>query len=237
MSSWKSVQETTPCFIINLDRSPDRMASSQERVQEAGFVNISRFSAVDAAHVDLTSHWKSHGSPHFGSDSDFTSHIGEQGCMLSHLNLWRHISDNRIHSAFVFEDDVLFHSLWDTLAGEYYDKTPKDFDILFMGSQIEHLSTQHVVQVPVYCTHAYMITNKGAKTLYEYVTTNIDGVRAIDCMLRDGMCMSDKPFTWYAWNGMMYPDNRRGINHHWKIRNTGLVYQDEKHGTLIKPRQ
>jgi len=225
-----------PCFLINLDRSTDRLTTSMRRIHDAGFRNVTRFPAVDALDTKTLAETFAVHNISVGSDHSFNEHIGEQGCTLSHLNLWKHIIEKEIPKAIVFEDDLRFHSQWTDLANMYFEKTPDDFHILYLGSQIEHPTEHEILQVPVYCTHAYVISYEGAKVLYNYITTDPKGMRVIDCMLRDAMCDSPPPFKWYAWNGMMHPDLARGNNPNWVIRNTGLVYQDESFETLIKPR-
>ena len=53
------------------------------------------------------------------------------------LKVFLTIVQNKIPISTIFEDDVLFHTEWDTLALEYYKNTPKDFDIIYMGNQID----------------------------------------------------------------------------------------------------
>ncbi len=224
-----------PCYIINMDRCSDRLAKATTVIHEAGFHHVMRWKAVDATVDDLTTAWAVHGSPVMSDDPDFYKYLGEQGCALSHLNLWKHIIDTKIPTAVVFEDDVSFHKDWHTLAPQYYTDTPKDWDILYLGSQIDGDHPERVLQTHVYCAHAYVITLEGARRVYDYITKECK-MYAIDSMLRDGMLRERHPFTWYVWNGMMYPDMQRGSNPHWVIRNTGLVFQDETAGTFLKPR-
>lgn len=226
-AKWQDI----PCFVINMDRCADRLEQSMTRVHNAGFRNVTRWRAIDAKVDDLSTAW----SIHCSKNRTFTQYPGEQGCALSHLNLWKHIIEHQIPKAVVFEDDVLFHSDWDTLAPQYFAETPNDWDILYLGSQIDGEHQARVIQTRVYCTHAYMVTLQGAKKLYDFVL-NATQMCVIDCILRDGMLMETPPFVWYVWNGMMYPDSRRGTNPHWVIRNTGLVYQDDSAGTFVKPR-
>lgn len=237
MMQWEAIKENGTCFIINMDRNAERYEQSVGRIKRAGFMNVERFAAVDATRSeDLKREWARHSNCKFGRDPSFIVNKGEQGCNLSHMNCWLHIIEKRLPYAVIFEDDVLFHKDWLAIAKSYFDATPKDFDILFMGSQIQGGSGDMIVSVPVYCTHAYIITLEGARKLYDFMITYSEGMCVIDCMLRAGMCMKEPPFKWYAWNGMLYPDENRGVNPHWVIRNTGLVYQDEACGSDIKQR-
>lgn len=236
MDSWSTFQQATPCYVINMDRCPHRLDSSIKNIVAAGFSDITRFAAIDAINDDLNKAWAVHGYPRLSDDESFNTHIGEQGCALSHLSLWKSIIQNQLPLCVVFEDDVCFHTNWNTLAKQYWDETPKDFDILYLGSQILSESNDCIVQTPLYCTHAYVITLEGAQKLYNHAIHHPRGLYTIDCILYDAMKSDDKLFVWYAWNASMHPDPRRGVNAHWVIRNSGLVFQDETAGTFVKPR-
>lgn len=240
MYEWKDILQA-PCFVINMDRCKERWDASFQRIQEAGFQNIHRFRAVDAKHDSLSDAWHIHGSPTFDkNDEEFVSFPGKQGCMLSHLHLWKKIIDENIPVAVVFEDDVCFHGQWGSLAPRYYSYTPKDFDILYVGSQIDYWIDGHIVQTPVFCTHAYIITQSGARIVYDLLLRDPNGVRTIDCMLIDHMkaCVFRQvqcPFQWYVWNGLKFPEREALIDRHWAKRNTGLVFQDVSLGTYVRP--
>lgn len=239
--TWTSIAQART-FVVNMDRCVERWEVSKKRIEDAGFCNVERFRATDAAHDDLKAAWAQHGSPKFDpSDKAFVTYPGTQGCMLSHLNIWKKMIDENIEVAVIFEDDVLFHTHWSTLAPRYYEATPKDFDILFMGNQIEHMIDGHIIQTPVFCTHAYVITQKGARILYERLLQDPLGLRAIDCMLIDHMKAKHYrgvpcPFVWYVWNGSKFPDKSSASKDpRVAKRNTGLVFQDIDLGTFIRP--
>lgn len=221
------------CFIVNLDRCPERYEYSYDNIKKAGFNNIERISAVDAKKDDLKKEWEKHGSPKFDpGDTEFDVYTGKQGCMLSHLNLWKHIIENNIKIATVFEDDVRFHKDWEKLAPAYFKITPGEFDLLYLGGQIDFMMDGHVIMSPTFCTHAYTITLDGAKKLYKLLTECPKGVRTIDCMLLDLMkeVLQNKlqNFRWYVWNGTYFPDPFATADPDWAKRNTGLVFQDPK---------
>lgn len=238
--TWDDIRNA-PCFVINMDRCKDRLEKSVARIREAGFERAERFRAVDAVHDPLGDAWQIHGNPMFDpSDTEFVTYPGKQGCMLSHLHLWKKIIDEGIPMAVVFEDDVCFHSKWGALAPRYYASTPKDFDILYLGSQIDFWMDGHIVQTPVFCTHAYVITGQGARILYNLLLQDPKGVRTIDCMLIDHMKErvfrgTESRFQWYVWNGLKFPEEGALSDPHWAKRNTGLVFQDVSLGTFVRP--
>lgn len=243
-----------PAFIINMDRCTDRLDESTKRIIAAGFKDIRRWRAVDAknAHA-LEEGWRVHGSPKKDPDRpEFEEFKGEQGVALSQLSLWKYIVDNRIPRAVIFEDDVAFHKDWETLASVFWNATPKDFDVLYIGNQLEMYMPGEILQVPVYCLHAYIVTLEGAQKLYDCVLRRPQGMCAIDSVLIEymwkhihdlveaarinAMTCPPPPFTWYAWNATGYPDEKATEHPEWRKRNTGLVFQDVKFGTYIRSR-
>jgi GR25 family glycosyltransferase involved in LPS biosynthesis len=225
------------CFIINLDRCPERYKFAKENIAAAGFNpdKTHRFNAIDAKKDDLKAAWAKHGSPAFDKgDTEFTVYTGKQGCMLSHLDLWKFMINNNIKVATVFEDDVCFHKDWKTLAPAYLDITPGNFELLYLGGQIDYMMDGNVIMTPTFCTHAYVITLEGAKKLYKLLTECPRGVATIDCMLLELMKqvvfggVEPPHFIWYTWNAIMFPDPFALADPDWAKRNTGLVFQDPK---------
>ena len=230
-----------PAFVVNLDRCQERLATCLPRIAEAGFKNLQRWKGTDACDADMSAFTAHLTTIKFNSSDDefCTSYPGKRGCFLSHINLWKHIMDSKIPLAVVFEDDVRFHKDWATLAPRYWDSTPKDFHIMYMGSQMDAMRPEHITIVPVFCTHAYVITLAGATHLYNLLLNDPCGVRTIDCMLIDHMkaaMYDDTPpaFTWYVWNGTMFPDQFVAEDRY-KKRNTGIVFQDPMFVSDVRP--
>jgi GR25 family glycosyltransferase involved in LPS biosynthesis len=150
--------------------------------------------------------------------------------------------EKEIPCAIIMEDDVEFHQRWHELAPRYWQATPKDFDVLYIGNQMDAPASGNIVIVPVYCTHAYIITLQGAKAFYDLCVKCPTGTRMMDCMINDSMRKSFEtngehmPFTWYVWNASMFPDsNMYKRPDYWAIRNTGLVFQDAEFGSHVRP--
>lgn len=222
-------------FIVNLNGEPERLAQTVERVLEAGFQNLKRAEAINGYkdRDKATALWKVHGI--IADQLQFKPHA--QGCMLSHLGIWKHIIDAKLPYAIVFEDDVLFHKDWDLLAHQYYRGTPKDADMIYMGhhcgNAIEHL---HIARLPAFCTNAYFVTLEGAHKLYRMIVTYPypDGV-AIDVMLYqlqrlilDKENKDNDDLVWYCWNTAMFPDETslEKITLDSQHKDKGLVFQE-----------
>ncbi|MHB2264171.1 glycosyltransferase family 25 protein [Aliihoeflea sp. PC F10.4] len=99
---------STPVFVINLDRSPDRYARVAESAARNG-IEIERVPGVDGATLDLTS------LP--GVETGTFSRVngrpmlkGEAGCYLSHMKAICIFLDSGAETALICEDDVDFTS-------------------------------------------------------------------------------------------------------------------------------
>lgn len=231
-------------FIINLDRKPDRLAKATKRIQKAGFTNVNRFQAIDGLHDDMPILWiEQHGAPTFdptdGKFNDPVNHPHHQAIMLSHLSVLKEIIDKKIPWSIVFEDDIVFHQKWDALAPKYFEITPPNYDMLYMGHHCGCGFDAHVARIPVYCLQAYGITLEGAQLLYDKIIKEPKGVRTIDCMIWDYMCAAlQNPLTtqdaerpegflnWYAWNGEQFPDKDARKNPECAHKDQGLVFQE-----------
>lgn len=228
-----------PAFVVNMDACTDRWAAVVPRLASAGFTSVERWPAVDARNpADLARAWAAVGNPPFDPrDVKFTIFPGKQGCTLSHLLLWRHIAESGAPYAVVFEDDAFFHERWHELAPAYMEATPANWDILYMGAQLAAPPpSAHIARVPVFCTHAYVVTAAGAQRLYDALMTCATGFSIVDCMLIHYMKIQACPFNWYVWNATMYPDvNAAADNKEWAQRNHGLVFQDATMGSFVEP--
>ena len=241
-ASWADILNGT-CKVINLNRNPERWDAVQNTLRGAGFTNIERVAAVDAKNSnELQEAWALFGNPKFSDwDQEFVSYPGKQGCFLSHMKIWKQILDEKLPWVTVFEDDVIFHQKWSELAPQYFEITPKHFDVLYLGAQFEFPSKFHVDCGPVFCTHAMIVTYEGAKKLYDMCLECTKGVYTIDCMIIDKMkyqlFSGDKsnPLHWFVWNGQMYPTEQIHMPKGWTKRNSGLVFQDEAFGSEVRP--
>lgn len=233
MNTWDEIQ-AAPAYVVNMDRQPDRLQVSTRRMADAGYTNIIRWRATDGRTDDLDAAWKAHGSPkldahdiHFVNVAD---HPYKQGTLLSHLSLWKHIINNEIPVATIFQDDIVFHKDWHQLAPAYFEAMPKDFQMCYMGHHCGCGLPYEILRVPVYCDHAVIITLAGARILYDRILREPDGVRTIDCIIHDFQVKDvheGVPFlNWYAWNAERFPDDTVQKNPEHGHKDQGLVFQD-----------
>lgn len=221
-----------PAFLISVDQTKERFHNSVQRIREAGFQDIRVFEAVKGNSPDtLAEEWSKHPTTY---DKKHL-HAGPAGCLLSHLGVLKRIIDENHSAAVVFEDDVLFHTQWHGLAPQYYLHTPKGADMIYMGhhcgNAIPHLA---IYRIPVYCTHAYVVTKRGAQRLYEILTKYpYDFTHQIDMMLvmiQNEIMRGESQFAldWLVWNTEQFPDpeSAKHIHPHVVHKDKGLVFQE-----------
>jgi hypothetical protein len=244
-----------PAFVIHIEEySPDRKDFFSKNIKEAGYKNMIIFEGVKAKNNDdLNNCIKEFGNVKLHKDLC----NGQKGCLFSHLKLYKHIISNNIPICTIFEDDVCFHPNWQTLSSNYYNNTPKNFDIIFIGNQLDEC--KHNIKVPAintcssFCTHAYIITLNGAKKLLtyllnwdyntkyneNYVGRPLTGLFCIDVMIKNiqdrmNKKLLKKTINWYCWNGTYFQCdfNRIPLKGN-DIRNTGLVFQSDNFESIV----
>lgn len=228
------------CFLLNMDRCADRLDVALGRIRAAGFSNIERVAGYDKDVDDLAAAWYLHGNPPMNPADSFMTNKGKQACALGHYTIWKRIIDQQLPYAVVFEDDVLFHKDWEQLACTFWNSTPKDFHALFMGASFDLRSQNSIMKAPCYCTHAMIVPLEGARFMYDLCLKDPNGTWTIDMMFRKHMesikkIPLEKQMKWYVWNGLPWPDPIAFRSTKWqdRLKNSGLVFQDETMGSFI----
>ena len=165
-------------FVVNLDRCKDRMLFFDK--------SYTRFPAVDGAELlDDDPILSKMISMHNISPKQ---HRGKCGCFLSHVNLLKHIINNKINQVLVVEDDAeQVNPLPDNMPNEFIYLggffAPKRFDDDLQLPDIQ----QGLLEVPedtkLLMTLSYYIPNwEVAEVIYDHIM-NQNRFRAIDIML------------------------------------------------------
>lgn len=129
-------------YVINLDRSPERLKHVLAQAQAAGLEMI-RIAAVDggamseAERLAITSR-------HFQFQP---LNPGELGVFLSHRSAWRALVDSGEARAAIFEDDVVLAADLGSLLGTI-DTKPPGCDIIKLESTLRPLALE-IDQVPL----------------------------------------------------------------------------------------
>ena len=191
-------------YILTLDRHRWRGEHTHALLKDAGFENLELFKAIDG----------------FNDRTDYESlldikihpdvYLGAKGATFSMISRYKQIIDENLPYAFIFEDDALPHKNFKTIGNFWYEKTDKNVDFLFLGSQFNptNFPNEPIIKTQSFCLHAYCITNEGAKkamNLLKKSSTMIREHRApfpgVDILdLEVIYWMSKDLITWENWN-------------------------------------
>jgi len=130
-------------FIINLDRSVERLATSTQRMNDVG-VSFSRIAAVYGA--DLSEKEK---AQHYDSQLNeklFYRELndGEIGVYLSHRKAWQEIVDRNLDYGIIFEDDFILQEDF-SKARKNLDAIPFDWDYIKLAGYYSRKKTPTVI--------------------------------------------------------------------------------------------
>lgn len=163
-------------FLINLDRSTDRMNFVKPHIDQLG-IPLERISAVDGKLLSEEEVQKICDQEQFKRYFKMLPERGTIGCSLSHEKVWRRFLESKYEFALVFEDDVVFNpqelkacvvkaiekkSLWDILSFEMiHDGWPLKIANLHVDRYLSFYlaSVKH--------SGCYLINRNAAKNLLE----------------------------------------------------------------------
>ncbi len=244
-AQWSEVCKL-PGIVLGLQRYAFRREFTAARLAQLGFTSLQFVDGVDGFHEDTQQELR-----RLGYTMDASLGKGQQACCISYLREWTKFVESGENYRFYFEDDAMGHlDLPHGLGQAFWDETPRDFDILYlgnmMGTQDAQLKnpTMKVVRLPTYTTHAFMLSRKGAIKLLELAkATNAQGlpIQTIDIQLY--LWQIQGHLKWYCWNGTWvqksYPTFDEGLP--WQMFNevilpqkdTGLFYQNMRLGSTL----
>lgn len=169
-------------YVINLDRSVDRLRVFQARASSAG-LDFERFPAIDGASLEreIVAHWgqlcKTWGP--------LTS--AEVATFLSHRGVWLKIAAGDDPWAFVVEDDVLFASdIASILSSDEW--LPKDIGLVKVETMLTRVELSarvlgsrggykiRVLKENHNGAAGYLVSREGARFLYEWSRTRCEPV-------------------------------------------------------------
>jgi hypothetical protein len=232
-------------IIMGLKRYSFRREYCAARLGAAGFTNLELVDSFDGFQMDADVALKELG--YCFQPSLRQGHKGNCYTMLS--NIKKMVDDDVPYRTF-FEDDALGHlDLPNGLGQKFWDATPKDFDILYLGNMMNSGAPELaepnalVVQLPTYCLHAFMLSRKGALHLLHLASlaTEADPLQMWDVQLVQWQLQ--KKINWQCWNGThiqkSFPTFDEGLP--WQFfqdiitpeKDTGLFWQNMRVGTTL----
>ncbi|MBC8945999.1 MULTISPECIES: glycosyltransferase family 25 protein [Xenorhabdus] len=162
-------------FVINLEKDIERRKSMQEQLQK---VNLSAEFITAVYGKELTNEQLINSCPDF---DDLALTLGEVGCSMSHIKVYKRMLDSSIPVALVLEDDVLFDESLITilscldnhpllLSSKPYvfllNNTNEYFES-FKKPLIENYNIVNVIDAA--CAFGYVLNLSAAKKLYHYL--------------------------------------------------------------------
>lgn len=245
-SSWADVC-ASPAVIMGLQRYSFRREYHAARLAAAGFSKVELVDAFDGFQGDVDAALKE-----LGVQFNPSLRPGHKGCCYTMIREWKRMLDDGVPYRVFFEDDALGHlDLPNGLGQKFWDATPKDFDILYLGNMMNRNHpdvadpTKLVVRVPSYCLHAYILTRRGAeKMLALAAEMNAQGapLNMLDVQLFQWQVSG--AIKWYCWNGTWtqksFPTFDEGLP--WQAfpdvitaqKDTGLFWQNMRVGTTLE---
>mmetsp|Transcript_12190 Transcript_12190/g.26078 ORF Transcript_12190/g.26078 Transcript_12190/m.26078 type:complete len:399 (-) Transcript_12190:2069-3265(-) len=129
--------------------------------------------------------------------------LGGIGCALTHIKLWESVAKGNSNTL-VLEDDIWIAPIFDTNMGRAAFELPKDFSILYLGTQPYMYNSHHSFPSTTswrrvirgnYGTFAYIISPAGAQKLLDAI--NVKLTKQIDAAIVE-LTESDSSFTAYV---------------------------------------
>lgn len=184
-------------FIINLDRSKDRLITFEERILALGFekvsgnplrwqkgtIEIERLPSVEGKKLSFEE-IERYRAPHDSAFWDWTTHqltLSEIGCYLSHYHAWEKVINEKLAHAFILEDDMIFSpDILEFLADESW--IPQDADFVKLDFLPVDQSHRFAVSAPIAMKNGREVVFSIGRTYGAgcYILTNKVAQQAID---------------------------------------------------------
>jgi hypothetical protein len=231
-------------LIISKSNDCEAYLRTQQRLKDRGFTNIVHISLPSVN--TLNTNWNEiFNNKSYKFDKDDTAFIDtnnfpyKQQFAIAHLNAYKYIINNKLDFALIVEDNIVFHKDWDLLAPKYFEVTPTDYYLCYVGHHCGCGINAHVIRAPTFSMQSIIVTLEGAQYLLDKLLTHPKGIRTIDCMINYEMTqalvnqepdtdgISDDFCNWYAWNAEMFPDDKAVKFYQFIDKDKGLIFQED----------
>lgn len=170
-----------PIYLINLDRSPERLEHFGQQVLIEGLKFI-RISAVDGYTIDEDTKSKLYRQ----RSGLYPLGPGEMGCFLSHRKVWARILEDGLNWAFVAEDDIHFFN-----ASQFFfnlEWLPAEADVVKAETSLQKIQLHRIKDSTPYGhelrrlqsyhggTGGYFISKSGAEILLNLTEDKCDPI-------------------------------------------------------------
>ena len=206
----------TKTVCINLDRRPRRWRRVQAELARHGFVDVSRFPAIDGEAVERPTHW--------------THTAGAYGCLLSHVQVVSEARDSGAPNILIFEDDAVLDPEFENKFARSIKEVPDGWDMLYFGA----LHKDEPVKIS---EHVARITKANSTYAYALKRTVFDEFIALNTRAENVLDMNSyllqQRFNCYcfmpnlAWVEAEYSDVQNRLEHHWYLEKSLVLFGAE----------
>lgn len=142
-------------YCINLERRIDRKKQVQEEFSKIG-LDFKFFNGIDGHLLKVNSKIKP----------------GHVGCVMSHLNLYKHLKNHEGNTFMITEDDVVFKEGFIDLYLKWINQVPDDWNLLYFGGNHNSLNLDMVSEnvhrlKNTYTTHCYIVKKNSLDLLID----------------------------------------------------------------------
>ncbi|KPI89699.1 glycosyltransferase family-like protein [Leptomonas seymouri] len=189
------------CYVLNLDRRPDRWAHAQSQIKRAKLhqflkpnVEVTRVCGVDGKTLDVAALHKKGVLTDLGYQRyqlpteqklfgmDLTN--GAIGCALGHRAVWQRVVAEHLKCALILEDDFEFHHRFARQFEKRWSCVPKDWGVVHLGG-LDLLAAGKPPRP--YVADGVRLAYQGHRELTAYVVHAASAQRCLDLSL---------PMTW-----------------------------------------
>lgn len=162
-------------YVINMDKDVDRLRKFDVMMKKSNW-EYTRFPAVNMN--DNKSSVQKLKKKYIKDGYPLDMKLSEQGCLLSHVLLWKElVSNDSLDRILIFEDDAITYTDGKTIRNfivDFYNNTPEIPDVLYLGKCLDQCYSYEHIWGNVYksqgplCTHAYIINKDYAQYLLQF---------------------------------------------------------------------
>jgi glycosyl transferase family 25 len=161
-------------FVINLPEEGFRRAAIEKQLHLFN-MDFEIFPAVKGKNISVEEKSRHYNDKWFTRYEGRSATLGELGCALSHIEIYKKIKEKNISHALILEDDAWLNPNLPELLNaidKKYSSEQKNVFLFTWFSAISQLNIQtlwsnyHVAKVKVaYCAHGYVVSNAAAGAL------------------------------------------------------------------------
>jgi hypothetical protein len=237
-----------PVLVISKNSENENYQRTRQQLKDRGFTNIIQIDlpSIKESVYTIQVHWnRLFGNKPINFNQEDAAFIdtvnfpNKQESAVAHFNAYNYIITNKFDFALVVEDNIIFHKDWDMIASKYFEVTPPDYYLCYVGHHCGCGINAHVIRAPTFSMQSIIITSEGAQYLLDKMLFHPKGVRTLDCMINEAMTQSlinQEPGTdgisndfcnWYAWNAEMFPDETAVKFTQFIEKDKGLIFQED----------